>query len=199
MERPMSSSNATGPTAEQRAIDDLQSLIAQLPKFRPLVKFFRSMGIDPKSGAAFLVAHLALGLKTLPKPKNKWTIADDLALKDEVSRLRAAEGLSERKAIEKIAASQRFPYMPRAGRRYPNSDPKEQQAAALRKHWTDYRKRQKLLEEEARKLGAAGIWGLAIGIPAGEILRAFRPFQVTSSNHYPTASANNGRVRESGD
>jgi hypothetical protein len=183
----------TGPTVEE-----IDVLIRRLPTFKPLAKFLQSLGVNPNASdarrlAACAIVRMAMDVKKLPRPKptksTKWTEAHDLALQDEVIRLRWQEGLSERKAIEKIAATQRFPYVPRAGRRYPNSDPKKQQAAALRKHWTDYRKHQKLLEKEVRKLGAAGVWALAGGVPPGEILSAFRPFQVTRSEMH-TASNN---------
>jgi hypothetical protein len=183
--------------SEQREVEELQSLIDRLPSFGPLARYLKAQGIDPKGKdarrlSAYALAYLCLGLKKLPRAKPskcKWTEAYDLALQDEVIRLHWQEGLSERKAIEKIAATQRFPYVPRAGRRYPKSDPKRQREAALRKRWTDYRKHQKLLEGEARKLGAVGIWALAVGVPPGEILSAFRPFQVTRSEMH---TASNG-------
>src|SRR5258708_26346077 len=94
-------------SAEQRAIDELQSLIDRLPSFGPLARYLKAQGVDPKSKdarrlSAYALAYLCLGLKKLPRPKptksTKWTEAHDLALQDEVIRLHWQEGLSERKA-----------------------------------------------------------------------------------------------------
>src|SRR5467141_3158089 len=92
-------------SAEQRAIDELQSLIDRLPSFGPLARYLKAQGIDPKSKAArrlsaYALAYLCLGLKKIPRPEpTKWNGGHDIDLRLEVSRLRCVEGISERAAI----------------------------------------------------------------------------------------------------
>jgi hypothetical protein len=146
MGRPMSSSNTTGPTA-----DDFYELIGQLAQYRAVAKILRSLRLDPNSNdawrlCALMVAALLEGLQKLPrtkKTKHKWTIDDDSALELEMLLLHDIGGLSERKAIAKLAETGRFLYAPKAGRRFPQSTAEKQRTSALWRRWMDIKKRRK--------------------------------------------------------
>ena len=189
--------HATGPTVEE-----IDVLIKRLPTFKPLAKFLQSLGVDPMGQearrlSAYMVAHLAMGVKKLPRPKptksTRWTEAHDVELRLEVSRLRCVEGISERAAIRKLAATWPFPYSPHAGRRSSKSDPKKQREEALLARWNSLKRREKSWEEEAAQYGAAGVWAFALAVPIGEIRRAFGASTFTRSNQYAGSNVVNTR------
>jgi hypothetical protein len=136
----------TGPTAEE-----LDELIRKLAAYRPLADFLRALGINPKTDdakrlTAYMLAHLVLGVKKLPRAKptkSKWSYLDDFALQIEVLRLRYEEGLGERAGIRKLAATWPFPYSPQKGRRSPKSNSKKQREDALWSRWMQFKRRRK--------------------------------------------------------
>jgi hypothetical protein len=146
----------TGPTVEE-----ISQLIGKLAAYRPLADFLRALGINPKTDdakrlTAYALAYLCLGLKKLPRAKptkSKWSYLDDFALQIEVLRLRHEEGLSERKAIAKLAATWPFPYAPQKGRRSPKSNPEKQREDALWSRWMQFKRRRKAYDGQRAEFG----------------------------------------------
>jgi hypothetical protein len=170
-------------------VEEINELIRRLAAYRPLADFLRALGINPKTDeakrlTAFMLAHMVLGVKKLPRPKpatDRWTIAHDVALHTQVIRLQRDEGLSERAAVAKIAANWNFPYKSQAGRRSPKFTHEQQRAAALLSRWSALQRRLKLVEKEVAKVGDAGFWAQALGVPTGETRCQNRGFQFTTS------------------
>jgi hypothetical protein len=169
-------------------VEVLDDLIKEFAKSKPVVKFLRLLGIDPKSKSAQQLSAYALGQMCLgwqklrrqrrPDP-TKWTIEHDITMHMEVMWLRHGEGLSERAAIRRLAAVWSFPYAPQSGRRSPKSDSKKQREDALWSRWKSWKRRNKSFEEAKAKLGPWGGLILLMGDPnpAGENKSQNRGFQ----------------------
>jgi hypothetical protein len=147
---------------EARLIGELDRLIQKLPTYGPLADVLRSRQIDPKSRdawrlSAIMVVHLCRALTKLPRPKsNRWTAETDLALEVQMIGLcYGPEGLGERKAIKKLAATWEFPYTPQTGRRSPKSAPRTQREEALLSRWKDLKRRNSFVDARL-KIGAGG-------------------------------------------
>jgi hypothetical protein len=147
---------------EDRLIGELDRLIQKLPTYGPLADVLRSCQIEPKGQdawrlSAIMVVQLCWALTKLPRPKSsKWTADTDLALEVQMIGLcYGPEGLSERRAIKKLAATWDFPYTPQAGRKSPKTDAKAQREQALRQRWKDLKHRSSLLDATLR-FGAGG-------------------------------------------
>jgi hypothetical protein len=165
--------------AEYREIDELNDLIKEFARSKPVMKFLRLLGVDPKSESALQLSayglgQIALGWRQLRRRRRpdptKWTVEHDITLHMEVMWLRHAEGLRERAAIRRLAAVWSFPYTPQAGRRSPKSDSKKQREDALWQRWKSWKRRNKPFEEAKAKLGPWGGLILLMGdmSPIGE-------------------------------
>jgi len=187
------------PTADQLEqelmllADQLQQ---ELPKFKPLVKFFQAVGVDPASTAArrlvtFIVASLYYGINRIEiQPRQavpsaaKWTLPNEMALMIEVNWRVEREGISEREAIKRIAAesrdehpspAHRFLYKAQSrsesGRRFSQTTAQERYEEALWQRWLKIKKAEKARAKIIAELPPHNnIWleALGFGPPTGE-------------------------------
>jgi hypothetical protein len=146
--------------AETAAVNEEAAFVSALrsENEKQIARLLRLLGLSPTSPdrrlAFLLLATVHHGVGQIEWRRRRpsrnaatWGSEHDLALYQEMSALKA-RGLSERKAIEKLAADrgqrQLFPYKAqiRPGSRM---DARSQRAAALRARWTQVKRRSRSL------------------------------------------------------
>jgi hypothetical protein len=142
---------AQAPTSQHVDGDDAAVLAALRRRNEvQMQKLLRSLGVDPSRPDAWVrgffllayyhhgVGHFAWHPRRTNRNAAKWTPAEDLELLREVIVLKQ-DGLSERRAIAKIAADSKkmrlFPYREQKARYFPKGTDRARREAALWAHF----------------------------------------------------------------